>query len=370
MQQKIVCLTRHLLDRRGTQIQDSIFLSWLEMFMRILEEFDLELEVWQEGNGWTKDLPGMFKIHSVPDPSRDLTLPNVNQAMWEHSSEAVFAIYADPLLVYPQSVPVSIALGHYIPSLDLINNEFVEHQRKSWLAKLRQGLSTVDYVIVNHTPYIQWALASFPGVYHKIIHIPDCLHPLSTSDSQIEKQSGENEVRLIFACPALPQFGVSETIRAVDSLIDRFDYLKFYFHGAIPKPLEKQMAGWFDKRPRCFLKTDQPRFQFGDVVVFPVKRGPVPVFLVQQAMACGSAVVGSMWGPLVDLIIHQYNGFFIKPLDEEIYASAARLVRDIELRERICNHALETSKTLKHETWKKRWRTLIFELVGRRSIHI
>ena len=367
MRQKVLLLTRRLLNRGGTRVTDTILLAWLTHFARLLTQFDLQLEVWQEGGGWTKELANRFTVKAVPDRSPDLTLAGVNQAMWEHAAAAAFAVYTDPLLAYPQAAPVSIILGHSIPTPDSCLDRSTGRQRQQWMAKIRQGLSTVDYVIVNHTAYIQWVMATFPGLNHKIKHIADCFQQLPPAATLHDAPALPAAARLLFACPALPQCGISETIRAVDYLMERIADLTFIFHGAVPEPLDKQFAGWFAERPRCWLKKGPANFQFGDIALFPVKRGPVPVALIQQALTGGTAVVGSMLGALPDLIVHGYNGLLIKPLTGDICDAVVRLSEDHRWREKICRRALETGKALQPAAWEKRWRAIIEELVRKKD---
>lgn len=359
-------VVRHLLNREGTAVVDQVLHDWIIEFMSLLEVNGLDLVVWQEGQGWSTMLPGGGQVCAVPEPNpHSYSLPNVNQVMRERSADISLAVYADPLFVYPQAHDMSITLGHSIPFPGKLADNSTEQERLEWIERIKLGLSSVNYVVTNNTQYIQWAASTWPGLSHKMKYIPDWFEsersigivPDSTA------RSGE-KIRIVFSCPAVPRFGISETLRSVSALLDQYPQLGFCFCGALPASIEKHMQKWMDEHLRSEMNyEEQAAYRYMDVALFPIKSGPVPVKSVIQAMGAGAVVIGSMWGPLVDLIIPDYNGLLIKPLDTDIIKAVQRLIENPGLRENLADKAQQTRKSFRKCAWESGWQSLIEELV-------
>lgn len=365
-----VCMVvRHLLDREGSSIADTILHGWINAFSSLLQELGHRLEIRQEGAGWLKALPGGEPVYAVPeqDPWAPL-LPNVNQSLWEHAAGISLAIYADPLLVYPQAHAASVVLGQSIPVLDMSADTYTAQKREEWLERIKSGLSTVNRIAANNTQFIQWAVSTWPGLYHKLHYIPDWFEPADpvTEENILEKAPMNKEApRVLFTCPALPRFGISETLRAVEILRRNHEGLCFIFSGAVPAPIRKQMQHWFDNRSCCLLlPPGQAMYRQGDIALFPVKSGPVPLQQVLQAMQSGAAVIGSMHGPLVDMIIHGYNGLLIKAIDSDLIEALSTLIEDAALRRKVGCRARLTRAALNRKTWVSEWSALLKTLIG------
>ncbi len=363
---RVSMVVRHLLNREGSGVTDHVLLSWINEFSLMLEELGHSLEVWQEGKRWNKVYYGVGKVFAIPEKDpHAYSLPNVNQAMWESSADISLAVYQDPLLAYPQPHQVSITLGQSIPSPDMLADRSTPQTRREWKNQLMQGISSVNHVVTNNTQFIQWVISNWPGLSHKLKHIPDFLEPEPSHDLIPKNMLPTGDtVRIVFPCPALPRFGTSEALRAVNALLDKYPQVEFYFCGILPPSIEKHMQKWVDQRPRCYLKGNEKiNYNFADIVLFPIKREPVPVKSVIEAMEAGAVVIGSMWGPLVDFIISGYNGLLIKPTDTDIFTAIERLIENPAFRENLGIKAQETRKSFKKDIWKSSWQSLINELL-------
>lgn len=365
-------VTRHLLDRKGAAIADETLYGWVNAFSALLDQLGHRLEIMQEGTGWRKALPGGEPICAVPedDPYAPF-LPAVSQNLWEHSAGVSLAIYADPLLVYPQAHAASVALGWSLPLPDLPEDTSTGQWREEWLERIKSGLSTVHCVVANNSQFIQWAVSTWPGISHKLHYIPDWFDSaaLAAGGSTPDEDPGDSaRPQIIFACPALPRFGISETLRAVDVLRRRYDEFNFSFCGTVPEPTREQMERWFGDRPRCLLlPPGQAMYSPGDIALFPVKSGPVPVQQVLQALRSGAAVIGSMHGPLVDMIIHSHNGLLVKPVDTDLVEALGVLMENPALGLELGGRARPAGEMMSMDIWASGWSNLIKTLIGSES---
>lgn len=365
-------VVRHLLDREGTALVDGELNAWVESFSALLKEQGHCLEIVQEGAGWNKVLPGGELIHAVPEQNPDACFqPNLSQYVWERGAAISFAVYADPLLVYPQAHSRSVILGQSIPTMERSADSSTEQLREEWRARIKAGLAAVNCVAANNTQFIQWAVSTWPGLAHKLHYIPDWLEPVLPAGDMSTGNSHNSPVaaappRILFPCPALPRFGVSETLRAVEVLCRNQKEMEFCFCGAVNAHVRRQMQRWFDEHPCCrLMPPGEPAYGGGDIALFPVKSGPVPVQQVLRAMRSGAAVIGSMHGPLVDMIIHTHNGLLVKPADSDLIESLELLLDSDDLRWELGGRARLTGAVQSKQSWVAGWRALLKRLQGR-----
>ncbi len=362
-------VVRHLLNREGSSVIDGPLYDWINAFSALLDDNGCGLEIRQEGTGWQKTLPGGELISAVPEQNPHAPfLPNLSQNLWEDTALVSLAIYAEPALVYPQAHPVSLTLGRSVPTRDLSTDTSTTANRWEWLSRIKLGLSTVNRVVANNTQFIQWVVSTWPGLDHKLHYLPDSFGSSASAAGGSLPAKGEPGAklpRIIFSSPARPCFGISETLRTIDSLRRRYRELPFIFCGALPESLRSQMQFWFEQRSFCrLLSPEQAEYGYGDLALFPIKSGPVPVQAVLQAMQAGAAVIGSMQGPLVDMICHGYNGLLVKPVDTDLLKALERLIENPALRGKLADRARTTAVAFDRETWIEGWNILLNTLIG------
>lgn len=368
----VTLVARHLLNREGNIVADEPLYAWVKAFSALLKDAGHCLEVRQEGTGWRKMSPWGGPISAVPeqDPYA-FFLPNLSQDLWEHATNISLAIYTEPALVYPQAHLNSITLGHSIPTPGVSGDTSTKFIRREWLARIKLGLSTVKCVVANNTQFIQWVVSTWPGLYHKLQYIPDWLGPPnpSTEVSPEKSLTGNGPPQIIFSSPALPQYGISEALRTVDILHRCCREATFVFCGTLPAAVQRQMEHWFEQRSCCRLLTsEKANFNYGDIALFPVKSGPVPVKVVLRAMQSGAVVIGSMHGPLVDMICHGYNGILIRPLETDLFGALKVLLENPSLRENMATRARWTGAALDQNIWIFGWKALLETLIGEVSL--
>ncbi len=97
-----------------------------------------------------------------------------------------------------------------------------------------------------------------------------------------------------------------------------------------------------------------------DIAIIPTKASEGTSLSCLEAMASGCAVIAGCTGGLTDLIIHEYNGLLLRPLNTRTLMEALScLIEDPELRQRLSINARTVSESFSLEKWKHRWRKVI-----------
>lgn len=109
-------------------------------------------------------------------------------------------------------------------------------------------------------------------------------------------------------------------------------------------------------------------YRYADIVVIPsiFSDGTLnSLFSCLEAISCGTAVVASNVGGLNDIIIDGFNGLLVPPTDEQISLAIKRLIETPELRKAMASNARQTATAFDKSIWKKRWRVLLNEYLGK-----
>lgn len=337
---------------------------------RLLLELGYEVAWWQVGTGWQKEiLPGV-PLYSIPETGDSFqTCPRLNQSFFEQAVQVDFAIYFVTFLAYPQVLDKSISISHGIfwdyPAFDAMVP--TEEHRREWLRRLYISFTGPQKVVSVDTATIQWAVSTWPGLWHKFEYIPNYAD-LSLFSSATDVRDRGSKIRILFPRRLTSVRGVNEAARTAEILTKKYNNLEFHFVGrAHDDNLEKEMIRWAGKHQHIYYYWKAPHemplvYQNMDIVLIPSKSTEGTSLSCLEALAAGRAVVSSYAGGLSDLIIHGYNGLLIRPTVTNLVSTIEELVLNSELRCRLGQKARETAASFSLENWKRSWAGLINEV--------
>ncbi|MDI3279879.1 MAG: glycosyltransferase family 4 protein [Bacillota bacterium] len=363
---RVGILTSNYFDPTGQRLPCGGAERYAVQLTQLLLELDYEVEWWQVGGGWKKEMVPGVTIHSVPETEAPYyTLPHLNQVFYEQAVTVDYAIYFVTFLAYPQVLEKSISISHGIfwdyPSFDSLLN--TEEDRAEWRRRLWIAFTGPQRVVSVDTATIQWVTATWPGLAHKLEYIPNFV---DTALFHPPEQGRDGEVvRVLFPRRITPVRGVNEAVRAAEILTARHPNLEFHLVGrAGSEEIEERIRQWAADRERIFYywrNADQmPEvYRSADIALIPSKYAEGTSLSCLEAMASGCAVVASYVGGLSDLIIHNYNGLLVRPTVENLVAAVEELLADPAQRRRLGERAREVALTFDLSLWKERWRRVI-----------
>lgn len=335
---------------------------------KLLLELGYDVAWWQVGTGWQKEiLPGV-PLYSIAETGDSFqTCPRLNQSFYEQAVQVDFAIYFVTFLAYPQVLEKSISISHGIfwdyPSFDAIVP--IEEHRRERLRRLWIALNGPCKVVSVDTATIQWAVSTWPGLWHKFEYIPNYVD-LSLFSPAVKRK--DKKIRILFPRRLTSVRGINEAARAAEILTEKYDHLEFHFVGrAHNDNLEKEMMRWASKHENIYYYWKAPQemprvYQNVDIVLIPSKSTEGTSLSCLEAMAAGCAVIASYVGGLPDLIIHDYNGLLIRPTVANLVSAIEELAFNPEKRSFLGQKAREVAANFSLERWKRSWTKVINEV--------
>lgn len=341
---------------------------------RLLSDLDYRVSWWQIGNGWQAELVPGVPLAGILDEEMQLhTWPRASEGFLEKAGWVDWAIYFDFILGYPQAHEVSLAVCH---DLRFDDPQFesslpAEEERSEWKRRLWMALRAPRRVVAVEPGIIHWAMATWPGLYHQFLYIPPFC-PAEVPEefvvdlpAGVEEAQGEGVLRVLFPGELTPASGISETVRAMEVLLDRYPNLQFMVTGQGSEAGASYMRHWVSKRSRAFYAPGFPAnsiFQHSDIVLFPEKGSQGAHGTCLKAMAAGKPVIVGQSGSLTGLVLNGYNGITIRPEGETIVEAVDNLICDAAKRKELGERAREVAQGFSVKAWRRRWTRAIEDL--------
>lgn len=390
-----VCALR-LVDPERRRIFSARHWLYAVELSRLLTDLGYETVWYQLGTGWRSEVTTNVPLVGVlPERSQLGFWPEASSSFWEKSGGAELAIYFDARLAYPQTHEASIAIAHGIDWNDPLLEVRLEtdREREEWRRRFWMALQGPQNVVAVDTGFIQWATATWPGLYNTFVHIPDFAAPCpggegageagdpqGTGGSAIfpesKATSGSGDppdsitprepkpaesgqpVRILFWDALTPRSGIAQTLQAIEPLLKAFPEIEFVIAGSAAPETNEFLTRWAEVHPRTtFVPGELPAGSLRGVsiLLMPGKWGTGATHLCLQGMAAGAAVLVGQSSGLTDLVIHDYNGRVIQGTAEAIRDSVERLILDSDARRRMGERAREVAAHFTLERWRERW---------------
>ena len=175
-------------------------------------------------------------------------------------------------------------------------------------------------------------------------------------------ESDPDPIRILFPGPLTPEAGISETIRAMEVLLEKDDRIQFYWVNSGPEATVKYLTEWSEKHPRSFLMTEpvtRKTLKQADILLFPGKTFQETDMICLTAMSLGKTVIVGQNSGLADIVIHDHNGLIINPTDKVLIEVIQHLIDSPEERRDLGGHARAVARHFALPAWRQRWQRLI-----------
>ena len=338
---------------------------------KALLEWGWEVNWWQAGLGWTKQLLPGVTIHGVPvRDSFAQTCAGLNRAFYEQAGRVDLAIYFVTFLAYPLALPHSIAISHGIfwdyPGWE--SSIGGADLREEWLVRMEQALYGPDKIVSVDTATINWAAWRWPVLLPRFTYIPNFVD--TTYFEPLPERRKNEPLRILFPRRLTTVRGVGEAMEAAHFISARYPGVEFHFVGrGHDYRHERQMLRWAAARDNFYYYWRSPMgmkevYRHMDICLIPSKSTEGTSLSCLEAMACGIPVIAGNIGGLPELIIHNHNGILIEPAVENLVGAIAELIEDEEKRLRLGRFARETACEFDLSIWKRRWQAVIQSVTG------
>ncbi len=368
MKKRIAILTSNHLEPSGIrQVYGGAERYGVEL-TRLLLEMDYDVEWWQVGDNWRKEIIPGVPIRGVPETDTPYqTMPHLNQVFFEQAVDADGAIYFVMYLAYPTVFPKSLSVSHGIywdhPGID----KFLpgDSERQEWLRRLHLAIGGVKTVVSVDTATINWVRATWPILAQKFQYLPNFVDMDLFGTRQRQEPSPHPRIRIVFPRRATTVRGVNEAGKAALWLTDTQPDAEVHFVGrAHDDAMERILTAWASSHDRIFYYWLPPHlmaelYQSTDIVWIPTKSSEGTSLSCLEAMASGCAVITTWVGGLSDLIQDGYSGLLIEPTAQALLEATVRLIQDPMLRRRLGRHAQEVAETFSLDRWRTRWSQVI-----------
>lgn len=327
-----------------------------------------EVEWWQVGSGWERELCDGVKVKSIRvEESPYETMPRLNQGFQERAVDVDYSIYFITFLAYPQVKRKSISISHgiywdYPLFEDIVGGG---KEKEEWRRRLRIALGGPERIVSVDTATIEWVKATWTGLEHKFEYIPNFVDKDLFNCQGRDKILAGRPTRVIFPRRITSVRGINETVRAAEVITEEREDLEFHIVGrAHEDSLEGEMMRWASKRKRVYYYWQAPErmadiYRQMDIALIPSRATEGTSLSCLEAMACGCAVVSSYVGGLSDLIIDGYNGLLIRPDSEEIISSLNYLLENPRVAEKLAARGSEVARSFSLQHWREQWTEVI-----------
>lgn len=369
MKGRVAVLTSNHLDPSGTrQVYGGSERYGVEL-TRLLLNLGLEVEWWQAGNGWVRELIPGVPLRAVPQSDAPFqTLPHLNQVFHEQAVDADYAIYFVTFLAYPTAMRHSISVSHGIYWDHTNTDKFTPSgpERSEWLRRMELAIGAVRRVVSVDTATINWVRATWPALAGKFDYVPNFvdLEAFAPPDAARTRRDRRG-LRIVFPRRATSVRGINEAGKAALVLTEAYPDVEVHFVGrAHDDAMERTLSGWASEHDRIFYYWLPPHlmgemYRYMDVAWIPTKSCEGTSLSCLEAMASGCAVVTTPVGGLPDLVQDGYSGLLVEPRVRELVAATERLYHDPDLRAGLGQRARAVAETFDIGRWRRGWTAAI-----------
>lgn len=372
-----ICALR-LVDPQVKRVLSMQRWQYAQALSRLLLDMGYAVAWYQLGDGWHSEImPGVPLVGSLPEESQLFTWPKASIEFWEKAGAADFAIYFDLLLAYPQVHEYSLGIAHGIewndPLLESRLNS--EREREEWKRRLWMSFCGPRRIVAVDSGVIHWATATWPGLYNQFVHIPNFAFKIHddttisgattsemTGDTTAADRVDEDQIlRIVFWDVLSPQSGIAQTLEAVGAVLSRYPNVELVIAGRGSPAVDQYVSRWAQEHEQVRYHPEgvSPERLKGAILLIPAKWNVGPSFVCLQGMASGAAIVVGQTSGLTDLVIHDHNGWIIRPSAPSIYDALVALIENPIERRRMGQNAREVARAFSHDVWRNRWKRLI-----------
>lgn len=373
MKGRVAILTSNHLEPSGArQVYGGAERYGVEL-TKLLLNLGLDVEWWQIGDNWVKEIIPGVPIRGVPNSDIPYqTMPHLNQVFHEQAVDADYAIYFVTFLAYPTALPHSISVSHGVYWDHMDTDKFTPTgvDRAEWLRRLELAIGAVRRIVSVDTATTNWVRATWPTLAGKFSYVPNFVDLEAFAPPEGRVRRGRPGLRIVFPRRATTVRGVNEAGKAALMLTEEFPDVEVHFVGrAHDDAMERTLTGWASAHDRIFYYWLPPHlmpemYRYMDVAWIPTKSCEGTSLSCLEAMASGCAVITTPVGGLSDLVQDGYSGLLIEPRVRELVEATRRLYHQPDLRAVLGAQARAVAETFDLRRWEKGWCEAINDAFG------
>lgn len=337
--------------------------TYITNLCNILKKMDWEIHIIQFGN---KDAQIKFKgidvtiVHSKH--SNPQKLYRVVKEKAESSDLVLFA--TDWIIVNGEYN--SIAIQHGVawdkPMLEKKGlGLFFEYYKRAWKDwSLIKKLSLVDQVMCVDYNFINWYRSQIPCSKLQMKAIPNFTE--IADFNLISKQKNAKTINILFARRFFNYRGTRVFGNAITRILEKYNNVKVTLAGDGPDEM------WLKNKLKNYTNVSFIMYESNEsldvhadkhIAVIPTTGSEGTSLSLLEAMSSQCAVICTNVGGMTNIVLDNYNGLMINPLEEELYLAISMLIENEKLRYRLAEKAYETVKTsFSYEIWENKWKDI------------
>lgn len=339
--------------------------------MYLLEKQNLNPVLYQYGN---KDFVATFSntpVHGIKvkdnwnSTKKKKFLFNKVSSQIDHVNDIL--IFATDSMIVKNNFTKVIGIQHGITS------DIPRNFRTSNFFNLFYGFlkSTFSYRQLNQYKYAKYLIAvdyNFLNWYKTKVAYPQTkikVIPNFTDIPKFTARSDTNQVRVIFARRLHEYRGTKLFGEVIEKVLKDNNIIVSIAGDGPDKNYLKEKLKKYDNVQFIEYSNEDSLEVHGkyDIAIIPTLGSEGTSLSLLEAMAAGCAVICTNVGGMTNIVIDEYNGLCINPLEKELEESLRRLIKDKKLRNRLSYNAYcSVQSSFNRETWEQKWMKIINEL--------
>jgi len=298
-----------------------------------------------------------------------------------HGGERGPTVYSDLHLMPPRLFRPAVGIQHGIywdirfrrfrsDALQWILNWLKGARAVMWSRRCLRAIQALDAVVTVDSNFQNWmrTMCGWHDFERKWEYIPNFAEPVGVDQLRAKLNDSRRVSRILFARRLVPHRGTFLWAEAVRRLAAQFPQIEFVFCGraegvAVRQKLEEVLRGLGNVRvyERAYNEMQQEHY-FADIEVVPSYGSEGTAFSLIEAMASGTCVVATCVGGLPNIVIPDFNGVIVEPVESRIEQAVTELIQAPEKVRRLASNAYQT---VLEGFSKLRWQERMTELFGR-----
>lgn len=348
--------------------------TYIQGLVSVFKSLGFECCIFQTGISEETHLMGdgltIRQVNTQEDDSRPKQMRHlIAEIMKQYHNEEDFLIFLANEITCPNHVTKSIAIQHGISWDTLCNLErpewrniisFVLKARASY--RIINKLNEVKHIVCVDHNFPNWLRAT--AVHFKL---PMTVIPNFTKIAPICKKP-KGCVNIIFARRFYNYRGTQVFARAMQKVLDKNEKVFVTIAGSGPDEefLRDTLTGYGNRVRFIQYEADESLQIHSEqhIAVVPTLGSEGTSLSLLEAMSAQCATVSTDIGGLSNIVIDGYNALYTEPNSVDLARKIQLLIDDEMLREQIARRAYDTVRYgFSYETWTKRWRSLIEEMM-------